>query len=153
MAKSNINFELEGMDEIVALLKKLGELPGKYATVSAKEGAQIALAAAKTNAPSPGDKGEGNLSKGIVLKGEKKPYPSKKTYRVQMDPKMNNIFVRMVNGNRYYYPASMEFGFIKKDGSKVPGHHFMQNALTQNNEQIEKAILRRLLADLEKVTK
>lgn len=146
---SNVNFELDGMDEIVSLLKKLGDMPGKYATVSAKEGAQIALAAAKTNAP----RDEGDLIKGIVLSGEKKPYPSKKVYRVQMNPKMNSTFIRMVNGKRYYYPASMEFGFVKKDGTKVPGIHFLQNSLTENNDQIEKAILRRLLTELEKVTK
>lgn len=149
MTKPTINFELEGMDEIVAMMNKLGDLPKKFATVSAKEGARIALVAAKLNAP----RDEGNLIKGIVLKGEKKPYPSKKMYQVTMNSKMNDIFVKMSNGNRYYYPASIEFGFIGRDGVKVPGVHFMEKALTSNNTQIETAILRRLLSELEKVTR
>ena len=150
MSKPTINFELEGMDEIVAMMNKLGDLPKKFATVSAKDGAKIALVAAKLYASETGDD---NLVKGIIMTGEKKPYASKKAYQIKMDKDMNDIFVKTWNGNRYYYPASYEFGFMKRDGKKQEGIHFMERALTMNNTQIETAILRKLLFELEKVTR
>lgn len=137
-----MNVEIEGLDELERMIKELGKLPQKCVTGSAKEGAKIARAAAKLLAP----KEDGDLRKGIILKGERKPPgKAKKVYGVGMDPKMNDIFVKYgSDGKRYYYPASMEFGFVTKKGVKTEGHHFLENSLTNNKEAIEAKMIEKL---------
>lgn len=153
MAKKH--FEIEGLEELERLIKDVGDLPQKCVAAGARDGAKIALQAARNNAPVD----LGNLKKGIIMKGERKSKRGKKVYDIGMDPKMRDVFSRQTatgkrrtvkngkttykNGD-YYYPASMEFGFMKKDGTKVPGHHFLRNSLTENKEAIEAKVLEKL---------
>lgn len=140
-------FKIEGMDNLIDTIKRLEKLPQKHVTAAAKSGAQIALKAAKAKAP--GDPG-GNLKKGIILKGEKKSKNGKKIYDVMMDPAMNDIFVKESNGKRYYYPASMEFGFITKKGQKTAGHHFLRDALVDNYHAIVAKTIETLSSRIDK---
>lgn len=145
----NTSFKIDGWDDLEKAIKKMGELPQKCVTNAAKDGARIALADARSKAP----KDTGQLQKGIILKGEKKTVNGKKVYDVMMDPKMNDVFVKEANGQRYYYPASQEFGFITKDGKKTPGKHFLRNSITDNKEQIENKVVDRLAKEIDKVMK
>lgn len=64
----------------------------------------------RTKAP----KKSGDLISGIIPSPweENSAYPGKIVRQVYMDAGMNDTFVKMAkNGNRYYYPASQEFGF------------------------------------------
>lgn len=143
------SFKIDGWDDLEKTIKKLGELPQKCVTPAAKDGAQIALQAARAKAP----KDTGQLQKGIILKGEKKTVSGKKVYDVMMDPAMNDVFVKMANGKRYYYPASMEYGFITKDGKKTAGHHFLKASLVDNKTEIENKVVGRLAKEIDKVMK
>ena len=88
--------------------------------------------AARSLAP----KRTGALRVGIVGSPweEKSKRPNKVARQVYFDEKMNDVFVKIgKNGKRYYYPASQEYGFLKKrPGSrgkeKHPGVFFMRNA-------------------------
>lgn len=149
MAK--IDFEIEGMSELVGLIKELGDLPQKVVTQSAKDGGKIALAAAKVYASTRMRERSGNLARGIVLIGERKSVQAKKVYQVVMDSKMNDVFVKISkSGKRYYYPASMEYGFITKKGTKTAGKHFLRDALVDNSEEIERAVLDKLIKGIDK---
>lgn len=154
MARSK--FQIDGFEELEAALKVLEKLPQKCVTGAAKDGAKIVLAAAKELAPVD----SGDLKKGIVMKGERRK-KGKKVYDIGMDPNMRDVYSRQTaTGKRrtvksggkvkykdgdYYYPASMEFGFMKKDGTKVPGHHFLHNALANNAALVEEKMLKKLL--------
>lgn len=127
---------------------KIGKSADKLVTPSAQAGAKISLAAAKAKAPVE----TGALREGIILKGEKKK-KAKKVYQVGMDPKKTATFVKMVNGKRYYYPAYQEYGYLRPDGSKEPGKHFLRDSLTEHNQEIEQAMLDKLIKTIDKALK
>ena len=130
--------EIVGMKELERSFRELGKVPQSAATKSARAGGQIALKAAKANAPE--DTGE--LKSGIILKREKSRVKGKAVYDVMMDPAKNDIFVKTTkDGKRYYYPASQEYGFLTVDGGYVPGYRFLRRAIDDNKTVIEKKVL------------
>lgn len=141
--------EVIGMKELLKYVGDLEKLPQRVVTKSAKQGAAIALASARQNAP----KGKtGNLRKGITLKGEKSRAQGKKVYQVTFNEKYNDKFVKLTKaGKRYYYPASQEYGFRTIDGGRVEGKHFMKEALTDNAQQIDKTIIDELIKEIDKL--
>ena len=146
MAK--VKYEIEGMKELERTIRKLGKLPQKCVTKAAKKGAQIALKAAKQKAPFL----TGALEEGIILKAEKTKKKGKKVYQVTMNPAMNDIFVKTTkDGKRYYYPASMEYGFITRDGGYSPGFHYLRDSLVDNKERIEKTVVDVLAKEIDKL--
>ncbi len=147
MAK-RVKFEIEGMKELERTIRELGKLPQKCVTKAAKKGAQIALKAAKQKAPFL----TGALEEGIILKGEKTRRKGKKVYQVTMNPAMNDVFVKTTkDGKRYYYPASMEYGFMTRDGGYVPGYHYLRDSLVDNKERIEKTVVDVLAKEIDKL--
>jgi len=147
MAK-RVKFEIEGMKELERTIRKLGKLPQKCVTKAAKKGAQIALKAAKQKAPFL----TGALEEGIILKGEKTRRKGKKVYQVTMNPAMNDVFVKTTkDGKRYYYPASMEYGFITRDGGYVPGFHYLRDSLVDNKAAIERTVVDELAKQIDKL--
>jgi len=143
-----VKFEIEGMKELERTIRKLGKLPQKCVTPAAKKGAQIALKAAKAKAPFL----TGALEEGIILKGEKLRKRGKKVYQVTMNPAMNDVFVKTTkDGKRYYYPASMEYGFITRDGGYSPGFHYLRDSLVDNKERIEKTVVDVLAKEIDKL--
>jgi hypothetical protein len=146
MAKKS---EIEGMKELEKMIKKLGELPQKAVTKSAKAGANIALKSAKTDAPID----QGNLRKGIVLKGERLKVKGKKVYQVTFAKSMNTFFVKMSKDGkkRYYYPASQEYGFMTRDGGYTPGYRYMKKSIENNDTAIEKKIVDSLSKEIDKL--
>jgi len=147
MAK-RVKFEIEGMKELERTIRKLGKLPQKCVTPAAKKGARIALKAAKAKAPFL----TGALEEGIILKGEKLRKRGKKVYQVTMNPAMNDVFVKTTkDGKRYYYPASMEYGFMTRDGGYVPGFHYLRDSLVDNKERIERTVIEELTKRIDKL--
>lgn len=146
MAK--VKYEIEGMKELERTIRKLGQLPQKCVTPAARKGARIALKAARANAPWE----TGELSNGIVLKGERARKKGKKVYQVTLDPAKNDIFVKETkDGKRYYYPASMEYGFITRDGGYSPGFHYLRDALVDNKTAIERTVVDELAKQIDKL--
>ena len=102
----------------------------KEAPQRIRQSAANVVAAARANAPHR----TGTLQQGIVLNPsvEKTGSVGKIVLDVWIDPQMNDIFaIRSKGGkrNRYYYPASQEYGFRKRGGEdKVPGKYFMKIA-------------------------
>ena len=139
-------YEIEGLDEVLDMLKKVGELPQKCVNKSARNGAKISQQDAKNNVPVK----TGALKKSITLKAEKTKTKGKKVYQVTI--KNNPEFVRTTSsGNRYYYPASQEFGFRLRDGGKVEGLHFLRNSIDKNNTRIESTMVQVLTAEIDKL--
>jgi hypothetical protein len=148
MMAKRAKFEIEGMKELERTIRELGKLPQKCVTPAAKKGARIALKAAKAKAPFL----TGALEEGIILKGEKTRRKGKKVYQVTMNPAMNDIFVKTTkDGKRYYYPASMEYGFITRDGGYSPGFHYLRDALVDNKTAIERTVVDELAKQIDKL--
>lgn len=143
------NFKVEGMEEAIKMIRDVGELPQKCVTKAAKKGIQIA----KKDAKGGGWVDQtGYLRKGIKEKAEKTRIKGKKVYDLWPDPSMNDVFVKVSKkGKRAYYPASIEHGFKTKSGGYVPGFKFLYNALTNNKNQIEKAIIQTLTDEIDKL--
>jgi len=145
---ARVDFKIEGMKELERTIRELGKLPQKCVTPAARKGARIALKAARANAPWE----TGELANGIILKAEKTRKRGKKVYQVTIDPKKNDIFVKMTkDGKRYYYPASMEYGFITRDGGYSPGFHYLRDALVDNKAAIERTVVDELAKQIDKL--
>lgn len=142
-----MNTELIGLNELLRMFGDLEKLPQKCVTQAAKKGAAISLYSARANAP----KKIGDLRSGIILKAEKTRTKGKKVYQVTFSN--NPDFIKeTLDGKRYYYPASQEYGFLKKGGGKVPGKHFMRDSVTNNATIIESTIVNEFISNMEKVT-
>ena len=137
MAK--VNFKIEGMKELEKSLRKLGKVPQKHVTASAKKGMNISLKDSRANAPYD----TGMLKKGIVLKGERSRSKGKKVYRIVFDRAMNDVFQKKNKDGKItgYYPVSQEYGFFAKNGRYIPGYRFISDSLTDNVSKIEKTIV------------
>lgn len=141
-------YKIEGMKELEKTIRKIGKLPQKCVTKSAKKGANIALKDARQNAPFE----TGDLESGIILKAEKTRKRGKKVYQVTMDPAKNDLFVKVTkDGKRYYYPASQEFGYITKDGGYMPGAHYLRDSIDSNKAKIEREIVNVLAQEIDKL--
>ena len=163
-----MSFEIEGLKELENNLKKIGGMPKKFVAPAARAGAKIAHKTAKDKAGQLKER-SGNLVNGIIMKGERKPAGmAKKVYDIKMDPKMTELFVRKTksgmrgvnkNGARvykegdYYYPAALEFGWIKRNGEKHEGYHFLRDSLIEPRDAIEDAMLDKLSKEIDKELK
>ena len=84
------------------------------------------LAILRTAAP----KKTGALRSGIVASpaAERSAVPGKIVHDIYMDEGMNDTFVKYsLDGKRYYYPASQEYGFRLKNGGYKPGRYYMRD--------------------------
>ncbi|NEY99244.1 HK97 gp10 family phage protein [Bacillus shackletonii] len=137
------------MAALIRTIRQLEELPQKCVTKAARKGATVALKATRNSAPV--DKGD--LKRGIVLKGEKSRIRGKKMYQVTFDRGYNHVFVKQsADGTkRYYYPASQEYGYIARDGSYVPGYHFMRNSVDEHKTEIERTTVQVLASEIDKI--
>lgn len=132
-------FKIEGMEKLQKDLEKLGKVPQKHVTASAKKGMNIAYRDARANAPYD----TGMLKKGIKLVGEKSKNKGKKVYRVVFDRAYNDIFQKKNKEGKVtgYYPVSQEYGYFAKNGRYIPGFRFIRDSLTDNVQKIEDTIV------------
>lgn len=137
MAKTK--FKIEGMKELKKSLDKLGKVPQKHVTASAKKGMSVVLKDAKANAPYD----TGMLKKGIVDVGERTKVKGKKVYRLVYDSKMNDIFQKKNADGKVsgYYPVSQEYGYFTKNGRYIPGFRFIHGSLTDNAQKSSKIMV------------
>lgn len=137
MAKAN--FKIQGMNKLRADLKKLGLVPQKHVTSSARKGMNLVLKDAKSNAPYD----TGDLKKGIILSGERTKTKGKKVYRVVFNRAMNDIFQRKDKDGRIvaYYPVSQEYGYFTKNGRYIPGFRFIHDSLSDNAQKAGKIMV------------
>lgn len=146
--------EVEGLKELEKYIKRVGKLPQKCVTKSARRGATVALKAARQNAP----EDAGNLKQGLVLKGERARVKGKKVYQVTLDRRMNHHFQKEIEEpgkyggkNPYaYYPASQEYGYLTANGY-VPGFRYLKRSLTENKSTIEKKTVEVLSKEIDKI--
>ena len=140
---------IEGFDEVIETIKKVGELPQKCVNKAAKKGIQIAKKSAKNGR---WVDQTGYLRKAIKEKAEKTKTKGKKVYDLWPDPSYNDVFVKTTKkGKRAYYPASIEYGFKTKSDGYVPGFKFLHNSLTDNKSQIENTIVSTLADEIDKL--
>ena len=139
---ARLTFRIEGMKQLEKSLKKLGEVPQKHVTTSARKGMNIVLKDAKANAPVD----TGNLKRGMKLKGERSKQKGKKVYRIVFDSAMNDIFQKKDSSGKViaYYPISQEYGFFAKNGRYIPGYRFLHNSLQNNSREMEKTIVKEM---------
>lgn len=134
-------FKIEGMRELKKNLEKLGKVPQKHVTASAKKGMNTILKDARANAPYD----TGQLKKGIISVGERPPTKTKgkKVYRLVYDSKMNDTFQKKNADGKVtgYYPVSQEYGYFTKNGRYIPGFRFIHGSLVQNAKAMEKTIV------------
>jgi hypothetical protein len=159
-------YEIEGMKALEKTIKQLGELPQKVVTKAARQGTNIALKTARKYAPIK----TGNLRKGLVLKGEKLKVRGKKVYQVTLrgGPEWNAIFQKKTEDGKvfktkkdrnrgmksegvYYYPASQEYGFIKKNGGYVQGKRYLKKSLEDNKRVIEGKMVEVMTKEIDKL--
>ena len=134
-----VNFKIEGMKELERSLKRLGKVPQKHVTSSAKKGMNIVLKQSRANAPYD----TGALKKGIILAGEKAKAKGKKVYRIVFDRAMNDVFQKKNAEGKVtgYYPVSQEYGFFAKNGRYIPGYRFISDSLIENTSKIQQTIV------------
>ena len=138
---NSLNIRVEGLEELQAQFGRIGKMPKKYLTKSAKAGMADPLRQARTNAPvGKGTKTSGNLKKSIKKKMETPNKRNKAIYRLRYDPAFTPLFLKKSSG-KYggkppvaYYPASVEYGFKTKGGKKIKGQFNMAKAIQQHQE-------------------
>ena len=144
MAK--VKFKIEGMKELQKSLKKLGDVPQRHVTNSARKAMNIVKKEAQNRAPYE----SGALEKGIKSVGEKSRHKGKKVYQLVFDRAMNDIFQKPIQkpGSRGgqgkdtgYYPYSMEYGYFAGHGNYIPGFRFIHHAFNDNTRTVEKTIV------------
>lgn len=140
--------KIEGMKELNRSLKRLGEVPQKHVTASARKGMNVAFKDAKKKSPIE----TGELKGGIKMVGEKSRIKGKKVYQVVFDRAKNNVFQKKNKEGKVtgYYPASMEYGFFARNGRYIPGYHFLKRALEENSGKIQKTIIEDMQNKIEK---
>ena len=108
------------------------------------------VAITRTNAPVR----TGALRRGIIPSpaAERSATPGKVVYDVYMDEGMNDTFVKYsLSGKRYYYPASMEYGFRKRRRGRYPGKYYMKNSAIEYRSAHEAAVIEGTNQILEKI--
>lgn len=147
---ATINVDIDDIRGLELAAKAIGGVTKKQMTPAVRKAMKPVLQAARDAAPID----TGALKKGIILKGEKNKPPLKKVFQVTMDKKKNDVFVKGLDadgeGKRAYYPASQEYGFLKKNGGKVPGKHFLQKAAEQQEDQLPDVIVDNLVSEIQK---
>ncbi|TFE30894.1 HK97 gp10 family phage protein [Cohnella luojiensis] len=135
------------MRELERAIRRLGQVPQRSVTKAARAGGSIALRAAKRNAPVD----EGNLKKGLIMKAERRVTVGKKVYDIMPDPRMNDVFVKVSeSGERSYYPASQEFGYLTESGHYIPGYRYMARAVEDNSRTIQRKIIDTATTDIDR---
>ncbi|WP_424766303.1 HK97 gp10 family phage protein [Paenibacillus sp. sgz302251] len=138
--------DIRGLDELRRAVRELEKVPTKVASKAARAGGKIALASARSSAP----KETGALKKGIIMRAERTRKRGKKVFDIKIDPKNNDIFVKETRNGRKYYPASQEYGFLTVNGKFIEGKRYLRKAITDNEREIERAIVRMGLQEINK---
>jgi ribosomal protein L2 len=107
-------------------IKRMEKFPTQYLKQAVAKAGKLILSQVKIRAP----KGKTNaLVDALILVPEKKTKTGKRVIQITYDRAYNSQLAKISkDGKRSYYPASQEFGWIKENGQKEPGRHFMRNS-------------------------
>ncbi|MEH7093942.1 HK97-gp10 family putative phage morphogenesis protein [Neobacillus vireti] len=157
------NSNIEGLDELLRTIQQLEKLPQKCVTKAARKGANVALKAAKGNAPVD----QGYLKKSLRLVPEKSRTKGKKVYQVAPDRAYNDVFQGESNQTttRYntrtgqtetknktsYYPASQEYGWTDQYGHYHPGYRYLRRSIDEHKTAIEKETVKVMTSEIDKI--
>lgn len=137
---TKFGIEIQGLAELQSQFEKLGKMPKKYLTKSAKAGMIAPERDAKASAPvGKRTTTKGTLKKSIKKKMETPNKRNKAVYRLRYDPKYTPIFQKPTTGvyggeTPYaFYPNSVEFGFKTKKG-RVQGQYNMKKAMERHTK-------------------
>lgn len=141
------------MDDLKKLerdLKRMEKFPTKFLKGAVHKAAKPLLAEAKARAP----KKSGTMIAAMILHDEKSKTTGKRFTQVTFDSAYNDRLAKeSKTGKRSYYPASQEFGWIKQDGTKVPGKHFMRDAADAKESEFDKIVIEDMMGRIEKAWK
>ena len=142
------NTDFSDLERLKSSLLRVGKLPQKCVTKAAKKGGNVVMKAVKSKAPVD----TGTLKSGLKMKAEKSRKKGKKVYQITFSSDMNEVFQKKnaegaVTG---YYPASMEYGYFARDGSYIPGYHFMRQAAEEKQAEMESVTINMLADELDK---
>lgn len=104
----------------------------------------------RTNAPYR----SGDLQRGLIVAPghEKTATEGKIVNDIVFDAGMNDTFVKISKaGNRYYYPASQEYGFRIRRGKRVPGLYYMRDTAAEFFPEHEETVVDSVLDILEEL--
>lgn len=133
-----LSYRIEGMDELLSSIDRLGKLPRKCVRGAARAGANVALKEARRRAP----RRTGALRRGLKLREERSRSKARAIYQIGPDPKKNHLFAREYGaGKRAYYPASLEFGWRTRNGRREPGRYYLRDALVATAPEVERIIV------------
>jgi hypothetical protein len=181
---NHIDFRTEGFQELERVIARLGtEVPRKVSRAAARAGGKAELDFARLKAPvghgwqhkirrykdedgkhraellSQGTYGiTGLLLKGIINAEENSgaTNPNKAAFDIRMDKTLTPFFIRKVGDKRYYYPASMEYGFAGKGkgGTKqkvFAGYHFLRDSASEHSEFIHRQMEQKAVEGIDKI--
>ena len=142
------NNQVDGLDDLIKTINELGQLPQRCVTPAARKGGQTLLRAVRAAAPVE----TGDLRRGIVLKPEKSRRRGKKVYQVVFDANMNDVFAKVSkSGKRAYYPSSMEYGYVTRNGGYIPGYRFMRDTSNSMENAVKDVMIDVLSKQIDKL--
>jgi hypothetical protein len=178
---THLEFRTSGFERLIEVMEELGEeVPRKVSRAAARAGGKAELDFARLNAPvghgwqhkirrykDEDGKHRAELQAqgtygitGLLLRGIQNAEensgatnPNKAAFDVRMDKTLTPYYIRISNGKRYYYPASMEYGFRGKNSSQkvFSGYHFLKDSATEHSEFIHKQMEEKAIEGIEKV--
>ena len=155
----DVSWSGSDLEKLKQSLKALGTVPQKCVTGAAGKAATMVKRHIRQ-----GDIPEdtGTLKRGIIrTKKERSKTKGKAVYRIDFDPAFNDVFQKPVKrpgaagststgSGHAYYPYSMEFGFLTRDGGYCPGFHFMRDGAEEMRRSAAQKMLKTLGENLDK---
>lgn len=145
--------QVEGVEELKAQIRRLGNIPKRAISKSAREGMKAPLQQARANAPVGKTETAGTLKRSIksIMEKATRRKKHKTVYRLVFNEKYASIFKgkKIKRPGLYgaspprdygYYPVAQEYGYKTRYGYK-PGRYFIRSAI----EQHEHASLQKII--------
>lgn len=136
-------FKVEGLEELDKQFERIGKMPKKYLTRSAKLGMDKPYKEAKSAMP---EGKTGLLRKGLTRQMETPNKKRKTIYRLRWHPKFTTNYRKKTTGvyggetPHTYYPNAWEYGHKTKKG-RVEGKYVVRDIVEKNTmDSLEKII-------------
>lgn len=167
MSTFRIDFEHRDLVKMYKTLDKVGKSPQKALNKGTSKAAAIVKRTVKGAAPEK----TGALKSGIVTRNERSSRRGKKVRQTTF--KEGSGLERVLgknshpgkfggrpggkDGDRYYYPASQEYGWLTGDGNGgtkyIPGKRYMLRGAEAASEPAKKAMIETMTKELDKAWK
>ena len=169
MSSLRLYFEVKGIESRIEAFNKIGKSPQQALRKAATTAGNTLKSQVSSNIPAA--PGSGVYQKSLVKKVERHrargkggvailPSASKRAYvklgRTAKNPgKYGGRPSTDAEGKaRYYYPASLEYGWLTGDGNggvkHIPGKHYMRNGAEMASESVKQVFIREFEKELDK---